>query len=183
MASVIPLGLLLALQASDPDDSHWSVQLGTMFSVRTLGSEDPRIGKIFSIAYGRPEPRLRLGKYRPELVFEATVMPSSSRGYVDIAPDRTTSLGILAIARYRFTPWKGARTFLDLGWGMQYSTQATSDQPSQWNSTPSLGLGTEVDWGPKDGYVLARWFHSSNAGTKGNNPGWNQIWVVCGVKL
>ncbi|MCW5940582.1 MAG: acyloxyacyl hydrolase [Fimbriimonadaceae bacterium] len=176
------VAVALSVPPEDEPTVHRYLSVGYLFSARTLGSEDPRLGYVAMVGWGRPERRFRIKKNVPEAILSAYVAPSRSRGYVDIDPDSSLSLGASLIARYRVPLWRGAPTFLDVGWGVEYTNRITSDQPSQWNSTPILGLGFDVRLFGRESFVTARWHHASNAGTVGNNPGWNQIWLLVGFR-
>lgn len=183
-AAVWPAFAVALLAAPPPDEpvARRYLSVGYLFSVRALGSEDPRLGYILALGWGRPERRLRLQRNVPEAVLSAYVAPSRSRGYVDIDPDSSYSLGASLVARYRVPLWRKAPTFLDFGWGVEYTNRITSDQPSQWNSTPIVGIGFGTKLFGRESFVTARWHHASNAGTVGNNPGWNQIWLMVGFR-
>lgn len=182
VTTLVGLAGAMAIPTSDKpaDAPHYYLHTGYVFSVRMLGSNDPRVGYTLGLGVGKPEPRLTWGRMPADLIWEVNLTPTSSLASPDAPSDRLSSFGVLGIARYR--PLADRRFFLDLGWGLQVSNRPSTDTPSRINSTPTLGIGYETTFFNEKGYFLARWHHASNGGTVGNNPGWNQIWLIVGTK-
>ncbi len=70
--------------------------------------------------------------------------------------------------------------FLSGGCGMIGSSGPVPAGGTNFNFTPSAGVGATVDaWEGTRAYVSVRWYHVSNAGTSSDNPGFNglDLWV------
>lgn len=70
--------------------------------------------------------------------------------------------------------------FLSGGCGMIGSSSPVPAGGTNFNFTPSAGVGATIDaWEGTRAYVSVRWYHVSNAGTSSGNPGFNglDLWV------
>lgn len=148
-----------------------------------FGSEDFRHTTGLTVQWTRPEPRFTFRGNRADLVLEANYFRSTGGNKFEFDADRANSFGLLALARYEFRPQKGLASYIEGGWGLQWIDRITIDLPSRINSTPTLGAGLIFPFGRTEVYVGVRWKHISNAGTRGNNPGQNQIMLGVGVRF
>lgn len=148
-----------------------------------FGSEDFRTGGGFGIQYAKPEPKFRFKRKQAQLVWELYTLHTAGGNKFQFPPDCTNALGFLAHARYEVRPKKGIGSYLDLGFGVQAASQSTLDLPSRVNTTPTIAGGLIFPLGSGDIYLGFRLMHISNAGTKGNNPGQNQIRLAIGYRF
>lgn len=156
-------------------ESYWSGNVAAGFGQDVLGSEDVRRGGLYGVSYSTPWNRLRYKNNRAQVVVSGYYMFTKGGGYDYLPVNHLHTYGISAAARYWNHIFKGTETFFDFGWGLSYGNKMTIDLSSRVNSTPFLGVGAVIPG--TDGRLLAtvRWFHMSDAGTKGNNQGLNQI--------
>lgn len=147
-----------------------------------LGSEDFRRG--YGIAVQRVTPGIKMFRRadRTSLVWEANFTRTDGGNKFEYGPDHTLAVGALALLRFESKP-SGARAYFEAGWGFQWASEETIDLPSRWNSTPTLGVGFVLPSHDDELYVGLRFMHISNAGTKGNNPGQNQVFLMLGWKF
>ena len=111
--------------------------------------------------------RLRIKSRRS--LFEFLIEPLTN---VVVRPDTNAEIGCSFHLRYsaKFSSW--IAPYLELGVGFLYSTQHISEQGSQFNFTPQLGVGMQFSL--NDHYLLSagyRYRHMSNAGTAKPNRG------------
>lgn len=180
------LGLAFAaLAAPLPQDKpgNWMVWGFYGQSWFILGSEDFRRGGGLAIQWIRPEPRFTFRRNRGSLVLEANYTRTEGGDKFEFDADRTHAVGLAALARYEFRSERGPHLYVEGGWGVQWADRITIDLPSQFNSTPILGAGFIIPSGRTEVYIGGRWIHVSNAGTKGNNPGQNQLFFMVGVRF
>lgn len=140
-----------------------------------VGSEVSRHDFGFDLGYGKPEPRFRLGKLPAQLVYEAYYMDMRSEG-IDHFPGFTESVfGALAFARYRWPRAHAVGGYGDMGIGLAYADRSNRDLDSRIDSTPYLGAGLAIASGKSEWLIGLSILHISNAGTKGNNQGINNL--------
>lgn len=152
-------------------------------SALVLGSEDSRLGGGLAIGYGKPEPRFRYGSIPAQLVVEGYVDRTISLLKRKPSPD-TNSVGTLVYSRWRWNLNEhGWGMYLDLGWGLQYSSQPSVDLDNHLNSTPMLGFGGTFRFGTQEFLAGIRVLHISNGGSNKPNQGQNQIFLTLGVRF
>jgi hypothetical protein len=152
-------------------------------SVIILGSEDLRAGGGFFVAYSRNERQLRFEDRPGEFVIEGYFGQTRSNGVKDRPPNLTTELGLVGLARYRY-PWTGSlSTFIDVGWGLQYTSQRTNDLNSRLNSSPIIGYGVSIPTHGTELTISLRLLHLSNAGMAPPNKGQNQLLLSVGMRF
>ena len=82
--------------------------------------------------------------------------------------------------RWHFVQAEGWSLFAGVGIGMLEATEPVPVGGTQFNFTPSAGVGGTLALdGDTRLYVGLRWYHISNAGTSTNNPGMNgtSLWL------
>ncbi len=153
-------------------------------SVIVFGSSDPRTtgGGGIGYTFGNVA-RLRWGKHHGELNMEAYYDYSKSNGVKKFPANSSSGYGLIAYSRYYWTPKDAPDSFLDIGWGVQFLSQASHDLESKVNSTPFIGFGIVMGKDHPRAYVGARFMHISNGGTVGNNQGQNQIFFLVQIPL
>ena len=158
---------------------------GPVYGQSWLGSEDKRRGALYALQYAKIEPRLFAMGHEGELVVEAYYMYTKGGGFRSgrFPTNNSHHYGIMALARY----WNRAptqfKTFVEIGWGLQYVNTKTHDLGGLFNTTPTMGIGMK---GPFEGYELIlgmRYMHVSNAGVVGNNEGHNFFQFYVGVQF
>ncbi len=152
-------------------------------SVQLMGAEDTRYVLGGAVQYAMPHPRVRFRRAPGELVLEAYYHSSQSRGASQQPPNVSNSFGVLASARYS-RPWgEGKRTFIEIGWGLQYANRRTVDLSGRLSSTPTFGVGCTFPWAGHEWSAAVRLTHVSNAGFEGNNQGQNQLLGMVGFRF
>lgn len=165
------------------DRTHFYPQFTLVVGQETLGSEDPRKGAMFSLNLARPEPRLTLWGNKAQLVTGAYLMTTRGGGWEGIPIEQLYTVGVTLAARYHNSWIRGLDTFIDFGWGISHSSFRTRDLDRHINSTPFLAFGAVIPYMGTEWIVRAEWFHMSNAGTGGNNQGFNSINYSFGVRF
>lgn len=145
-----------------------------------MGTEDFRQGGGVAVQRVRPEPRLTYKGSRGELVWELNVASTVGGDKFEWPGDTTTAVGAVALARWPVRWSRGVFGYVEAGWGLQYANAVTIDLPSRLNSTPTLGFGFDLGAQVRVG---VRCMHISNAGTRGNNPGQNQLFLMLGYRF
>lgn len=173
------LGLAgMALGQTERQIAVW----GGYNETRIPRSEDPRRGAGLSFSIQRPEPRVAFGPFVGRLRYEAYYLGSTSPGPFEFNPDRTDAVGAFAALRV-MTPRRLA-FYGDVGFGVQYASQASYDIPLAFNTTPTLALG--VRYGLARGRAVElgfRYLHVSNGGRKGPNGGQNWLLATLGFSF
>ncbi|HRF60736.1 MAG TPA: acyloxyacyl hydrolase [Fimbriimonadaceae bacterium] len=164
----------------EPKSEEWMAWVFLGQSWFLLGSEDFRQGGGLAIQRIRREPHLTYKGSRGELVWELNAATTVGGDKFEWPGDTTTSIGALALARWPVRWARGVFGYVEAGWGLQYASALTIDLPSRLNSTPTLGFGFDLGERLRLG---VRYLHISNAGTVGNNPGQNQLFVMVGYRF
>lgn len=165
------------------DESFWFASAGPGFGQPILGSEDIRRGGFYSVGYATPWNGITFRKCEGQIVMQGYYMFTNGGGFEDIPVNKMDTTGLLVTGRYHNHWFKGMDTFYEIGWGFSYSSLTTRDLDSHWNSTPTIGVGASWSNGRDLVFALVRWFHMSNAGTDGNNQGFNQFQYIVGIKF
>ncbi len=169
--------------ADEEHQAHWFAWAFAGKSWFVLGSEDSRSGWGLAIQRVKEESRLRFRKSPGQVVLEGYYLHTRGGGKFGRPRDITDALGFLVMGRYESRQHGNFGTFLEGGIGLQVASQETIDLPSQINSTPTVGGGIFFPVGHTRGYAGIRLLHISNGGTKGNNPGQNQLHLMAGVRF
>ena len=164
-------------------DVKWRVSAAAMFGQDWLGSEDTRRGGYYSLAFGKPEPRLHFWGYDAELDIEAYYIVTKGGSDFLAGPNTSHHYGVMLVGRYFERYSKAVRAFLEGGWGLQYTNRLTHDLDSLWNSTPMIGAGFVVPLKDAELMFTLRYFHISNAGTAGDNEGLNFFQFQVGYRF
>ena len=180
---VVVLAFLLLSTATFAQSAHWRVSASALFGQDWLGSEDTRRGALYSVAYGRPEPRLHFWGYDAEMDLEAYFMFTKGGADFIAGPNSSFHYGLLLVGRYYQHYAKTLRAFVEGGWGLQYTNRLTHDIDSLWNSTPMIGAGFIVPMRGDELMVSLRYFHISNGGTAGDNEGLNFFQLSAGLRF
>lgn len=171
------------LQKFRSTESYWMFEVGYNEGKALIGSENARPGSIWALSYVKPEPRLRYKSNPAQIVHSLYYLPTRS-GPLDGHPANTLyTYGYRVMARYWNEYIPGVNTFLDLGWGISWSSDVTQDLANQINSTPSVGIGTMFKSGGSEFIFTVRWFHMSNAATNNDNQGFNAIQYTIGIRF
>lgn len=164
-------------------DRFWLADIGAAFGQDIIGSEDTRRGGIYGVGYAWREPRLTYRRNEPHLIVTGYTMFTKGGGFEDIPVNQMRTWGVSVVARY-WSHWiRGWNTYLDLGWGGAYNSIRTRDLDRRSNSTPIIGVGVALPTGRTETYLSVRFYHMSNAGTRGNNQGMNQVQFLAGVRF
>ena len=137
---------------------------------------------MYSLSFSHPEPRFHIWNYNAEFDIEGYYMFTKGGARFLAGPNSSHHYGLLFIDRYYQHMSGEVRTFLEGGWGVQYTNRLTHDIDSMWNSTPMLGAGFVVPVQGKELMFTVRYFHISNAGTQGGNEGLNFFQVLVGLR-
>ena len=125
---------------------------------------------------------MRVAKKVPDLVLEASIARTGSKGNRFEGPNTDTQLGFLAIHRLRWGLSRNLSVFTEVGMGLLYVDRLTIDLDSHINSTPLVGGGFLI--GPDQQYLVAlRVLHISNGGLTQRNFGQNMLYLTIGAKL
>lgn len=105
-------------------------------------------------------------------------------GYVWQAVEDAGTYGLDLELRWHFLAEDTWSLFASIGGGVMGSTASVPEGGSEFNFTPSAGLGAtfEVAEGLRL-YLSARWFHVSNAGTFADNPGRDNLSLWAGLSF
>lgn len=184
--TVILLAILLLQTAiASAKDKRWMLHVGPVFGQSWLGSEDKRRGAFYGLQYSKSDPQLFAMGHEGELVIEAYYMYTIGGGFRSgrFPKNNSHHYGVMALARYWNREPTQFKTFVEIGWGLQYVDKRTHDLGGLFNTTPTLGIGMK---GPFEGYELIlgmRYMHVSNAGVVGNNEGHNFFHFYVGVQF
>lgn len=160
--------------------AHWSIASGVAFSVPILGTSDQRFGVVTGLQYAWREKRFDYGEVPGYWLVEGYYLGTSG-GVQPFADDRSHAVGALAMMRYEWPPHgRVPGTYLEFGWGFQYSDHVSLDLDSRVNSTPTIGGGFLLLVNKRTVTAGVRLHHISNAGTKGGNRGQNQLHFTVG---
>lgn len=179
LAALAAIGLCGAAGAQE---GRLAVRVSFGQSLLALGSEDIRNGAGIALDYAVPSRRLAFRRLPAELVMEGYVNRTHSTGASGKPPNTTLDYGVLALARYTGATRGAVAAYVELGWGLQYTTRRSVDLDSRLNSTPTFGAGLAIS-GARRAYVGVRLMHISNAGLSGRNQGQNQFMVTMSVRL
>lgn len=105
-------------------------------------------------------------------------------GYVWQAVENAGTYGLDLELRWHFLAEDTWSLFASIGGGVMGSTASVPEGGSEFNFTPSAGLGATFE--VADGlrlYLSARWFHVSNAGTFADNPGRDSLSLWAGLSF
>lgn len=174
--------LFALFQLSAAQEEKWRVSAGALFGQTWLGSQDLRQGGYYAIARSRPEPRLHFWGHAAEMDVEAYYMYTKGGHWSILPTNNSHHYGVMLVGRYFQRTASRTRAFLEAGWGLQYTNRVTHDIDSNWNSTPMIGLGFDVELKGYDLMFGARYFHISNAGTVGGNEGLNFLQFQVGFR-
>jgi hypothetical protein len=164
------LGIIGPVLLDKVDSSHY-VNFHVGQSLLVLGTSEVRQGLMVGYGYGREDRQLRYKNVPAQMVHYLHYL----RGSGEFSPEPADAFGYAAIARYRFPTNGKVGAYLDLGWGVQYTTRTSEDIDSHWNSTPYLGFGIARKSGDGEFLVGLAWLHVSNGGTHGSNHGQNYL--------
>ena len=105
-------------------------------------------------------------------------------GYVWQPVENAGAYGLDLELRWHFLARDTWSLFASVGGGLMGSTASVPDGGSEFNFTPSLGLGCTLEVASDVRlYLSARWFHVSNAGTYADNPGRDNLSVWAGLSF
>lgn len=105
-------------------------------------------------------------------------------GYVWQPVEDAGAYGLDLELRWHFLARDTWSLFASIGGGVMGSTASVPDGGSEFNFTPSLGLGCTLEVARDIRlYVSARWLHISNAGTYADNPGRDNLSVWAGLSF
>lgn len=105
-------------------------------------------------------------------------------GYVWQPVEDAGAYGLDLELRWHFLARDTWSLFASVGGGVLGSTANVPEGGSEFNFTPSIGLGGTLEVAPDIRlYLSARWFHISNAGTFANNPGRDNISLWAGLSF
>jgi hypothetical protein len=105
-------------------------------------------------------------------------------GYAWQPVENAGTYGLDLELRWHFLARETWSLFASIGGGVMGSTASVPEDGSQFNFTPSVGLGATVEVADNTRlYVSARWFHVSNAGTYANNPGRDNLSLWFGLSF
>jgi hypothetical protein len=170
-------------QPNGPRFGYWSVHGYLGRSVKILGTSDIRQGAGLGISFSYPSNWLLIKPYRSELVFEAYSLYTQSIGAVNFGASPTWTFGGLAYARYSGPQTDQMQPYVEIGWGLNYSTARTRDLDSTFNSTPMIGAGVRFYSNSTEFTVGIRLLHLSNGGTYGSNRGQNYLMIHASVRI
>ncbi|MFM8640637.1 MAG: acyloxyacyl hydrolase [Planctomycetota bacterium] len=105
-------------------------------------------------------------------------------GYVWQDVENAGTYGLDLELRWHFLAKETWSLFASIGGGVMGSTASVPEGGSEFNFTPSAGLGATFE--VADGlrlYLSARWFHVSNAGTFADNPGRDNLSLWAGLSF
>jgi hypothetical protein len=180
MAAIVGL-LVPAFGFSQPPEG-WLVHGGPAISLKILGSVDQRSGAVLGFQKVRPEKRIAILQIPAQMVFEGYFQVTSG-GAFEYPRDTTGALGGFAAGRWETSPPAGPSFFIEVGLGLQLSTQATHDLNIPINFTPVGGLGIAWTKGKSRLQVTARYMHVSNAGIRPPNRGQNYAQLLVGWRF
>lgn len=166
-----------------PRFGYWSAHGYLGSSAKILGTSDIRQGGGLGISFAYPANWLLIKPYRTEMVFEAYTMYTQSTGVVNFGASPTWSLGGLAYARYSGPHTDHVQPYVEIGWGLNYSTARTRDLDSTFNSTPMIGAGIRIPDRNTEWMIGIRLLHLSNGGTYGSNRGQNYLLFHASVRI
>ena len=178
------IALPLALVVSQDSHSNWDryFWISAEQSVKVLGTQEGRHGFTMHLQNARPDPVMNIRKHPGQFVWEGYA--SFNWGGIRASGKvQTASIGGLGLLRHVYGSPGHRRWFWEAGWGLQYTTETSIDLPSQFNSTPTIGIGWIDKLGNNEILIALRFFHISNAGTKGSNNGQNIVKLMVGVKV
>ena len=159
-------------------DVRYYTYAGVSHTLIILGSAEERVGKSFSFAQGKADPKLTLYKRIPgELIWEGYFNESQTDHPTVAHPDRINQqVGIMAMARYRWPEHSRMNFYGDGGLGFSLFRHSSKDLPLASNFMIGGGFGAEFHTGEKSSLLLgARYLHTSNAGRKRPNFGENLV--------
>lgn len=105
-------------------------------------------------------------------------------GYVWQPVEDAGAYGLDLELRWHFLARETWSLFASVGGGVMGSTASVPEGGSEFNFTPSLGLGGTLEVAPDVRlYLSARWLHVSNAGTFADNPGRDNLSVWAGLSF
>ena len=167
------------------DNVHYSVYYGPTHNMDIFASSESRTGNIYSFAYGRKDPAVKLRGKEGELVWEGNYVETRTANTTVQYPSATSrGIGALASARYRWALASKLNFFADGGFGYQFIDHATVDLPLCNNTTFEIGGGIEFVSSSKSSVLLGtRLLHQSNDGRKRPNFGQNLLQVYVGYRL
>ncbi len=147
-----------------------------------LGSQDSRRGLGFAYQFVKPEKRFDFRQVRAEMVYEVYAHRSWG-GRKGRVRNTQNNFGIAGLARYEQGKPGKSRSFWEAGWGLQLVDRTSQDIDTRLNSTPMIGAGWIHSQGGNETYYSLRYFHISNAGTKGSNQGQNWLQLMVGLRF
>ncbi len=151
---------------------------------RILGSQETRFNGGFSVGYGKPEPRFKIGALTAQLVLEGYKYQTMLQSSGGASPRDTTNYGLMALARYRWNMDEGGNgVYADIGFGVQVVNRLTFDLQSNLNTTPMLAVGGIFKAGDNEIMVGLRLLHISNGGTVKPNRGDNILFFTFGFRF
>lgn len=105
-------------------------------------------------------------------------------GYVWQPVEDAGAYGLDLELRWHFLARDTWSLFASVGGGVMGSTASVPEGGSEFNFTPSVGLGCTLEVASDVRlYLSARWFHVSNAGTYADNPGRDNLSVWAGLSF
>lgn len=181
--------LLIALMAGvtasalGADGERWTLWAGPSFGQPILGSEDTRRGGFYALEYARPEKRLTFKGHKGELAWQGYYQLTIGGGFEDEPKSTLHQFGVLAVARYWRRLPETPPAYVEFGLGLQLGNRTTRDLDSTLLSTPMVGVGLQADLFGHPLLLGLRFFHSSNAGLRGDNQGMNQLQFLVGYPI
>ena len=156
-------------------ETYWSFEASTALGQRVLGSEQIRRGGFYAVSLSTDWNGLRYASQDGQFVVRGYYMFSKGSEFRGGPVFNMHTVGLTASARYWNELIKGTDTYLELGWGLAFNNMVTRDLDTRLLSTPVIGLGMVIPGTDAKYSLSVRWFHMSNAGTRGNNQGLNMV--------
>lgn len=164
-------------------DVRYYTYAGYSHAIIVLGSAEPRIGNGFSLAVGKPDPKLTIYKKIPgELIWEAFYNETRTGTPTLRYPSVTNqTFAVFATARYRWPINSSINFYGDGGLGFALLRHSSKDLPLANDFMIGGGFGAEFMNGKKSSILLGtRYIHTSNAGRKKPNYGENMMQYYVG---
>lgn len=186
LISCVALVSLTATGYSQYEQKRWILEGFTGRGlVGFLGSEDPRVARGLGLGYAFNTPNfLNIHGKESELIVLGYYHRSTSKGVSGQPANGTDAFGTLGLARYYIGPRIGGMApYAEAGLGIQFQDQETVDQSSTYSFSPTVGVGISMRGKDSELMLGVRLLHLSNAGTRGNNQGSNQILITMGLRF